>query len=77
MIIGVIAIGIVAVIVCAALVLMAHLYKLYNCHECKHCGHYMTYKGTHAREDGNICLFHCKNCGVWEEVPISEIVKTL
>lgn len=76
-IIGVIAIAVLVIIACAAIVLMTHLYKMYNCHECQYCNHYMVYSGTKERGDGNVLLFHCEHCGAWEEVPVSEIVKTL
>lgn len=72
-ILGIIVFAAFALVACGALILTIRLYKLYNKRKCKYCSHYMTYRGITEEEGKDICVFHCKFCGAWENVPRTEV----
>ena len=68
-IIGYILLGFVFVVAIGVLILLGRFLFLFNYRPCPHCSHTMRFRGEKERTSGNIYLFHCPNCGAWEEVP--------
>lgn len=48
---------------------------MYHCHRCKHCGHFMEFRGLKEDKDEGHFLFHCRECGAWEEIPKEEFLR--
>lgn len=68
-IIGIMLLAILLIIVFVAFTLATRIYVLCNRHKCKHCKHYMEYKGLKEDTNNGHYLFHCPNCGAWEQIP--------
>lgn len=68
-IIGYIVLGFVFVVAIVVLILLGRFLFLFNYRSCPHCSHTMRFRGEKEHASGNIYLFHCPNCGAWEEVP--------
>ena len=47
----------------------------FHMHPCKHCGHSMEYKGLKEDNEDGHYLFHCPNCGAWEQIPKNVFLK--
>ena len=67
---------VILVLLCitASISIIQYLYAFHR-RKCKHCGSILEYKGLKENEKESHFLFHCKNCGAWEEVPKEEMFR--
>lgn len=42
---------------------------------CKYCHHHMDFRGLKEVDDNSHYLFHCPNCGAWEQIPKEEFLR--
>jgi hypothetical protein len=75
-VIGVI-LSFIAILLFGCLLFTVQYLWLYHCHRCKYCHHRMKFRGFKENEDESHYLFHCPECGAWEQIPKEEFFRHL
>ena len=60
------------VLLAAFLIITSQYLLFFKWRSCKHCHHNMEYKGLKEDNNNGHYLFHCPECGAWEQVPREE-----
>ena len=74
--IGAIIVLILIVIAFACLILTLQWLAWFHWRSCKHCNHTMEYKGLKPDDGNGHYLFHCPNCGAWEQISKEEFLRS-
>ena len=64
---------IIIAIILSIFVEISRYLSVFNRRPCKHCHKVMEYKGRKGEGSDSHYLFHCENCGAWEQIPVEEI----
>lgn len=69
---GAIVVSLFLIFGAASLFVFIQYITFFRFRSCKHCKHTMEYKGLKEDDADGHYLFHCPECGAWEQVPRSE-----
>lgn len=76
-IIGVVIALVVGVLFFAFFVVGLHCLVWFHWRQCKYCCHTLDYKGLKGDDDNGHYLFHCPECGAWEQIPREEFFRDI
>ena len=65
----------VAVIFFAFFIVGIHYLVWFHRRSCKYCNHTLEFKGLKEDDGNGHYLFHCPECGAWEQIPKEEFFR--
>ena len=72
---GAVIIGLSIIMLAAFGYISLQFLLFFHWRKCKHCNHNMDYRGFKDDDDNGHYLFHCPECGAWDQVPREEFFR--